>query len=258
MPVDLLLKIATDIPELLPKIEQAIIGFKSSYEVLRFFNLIENKNIQLIEDYLLNGNNKTMYLQFARAVPGINIEKLRESLKETNGQGINYKLMAFNNEFPPIKKATASNIKIFRKCQPKDLLKTNSFWYKTKQNAIEKSDQGILYSANIDSNSNLLSLLKNNTISINDVPNDIDAVILKNNILIVYPSILTNIMEEDTEDQNDIVDVGQTDNSTEHFYFAPFSGSGPDGMLDAGETSGGMPIGSAGFSSLPYTGPGQV
>lgn len=255
MPVDLLLKIAADIPETLSKIEQAVIEFKSSYDVLRFFKLIDNPNLQLVEEYLIKNSRKDMYRLFARDIPGLNIEKLRESLKEDKKDI--YLLSAFNGEFPPVKK-TASKNKIYRKCQPKDLLKTNSSWYNTKEQALDKSDAGILYSANIEEHSNLLSLLKNTTISINDIPDDIDAVILKNNILIVYPSILTNIMEEDVEDKNDIVDVGQTDNSIEHHSFAPFSGSGPDGILDAGETVGGIPIGAGGFTSLPYTGPGQV
>ena len=78
---------------------------------------------------------------------------------------------------------------------------------------------------------------------------DIDVAALRNGqFLVLDPSSLVNIQEE--EDINDMFmpEVGNRDNSTDYTFAYPGSGSGV----------GGMPDGAAGCVQLPYSGPGQV
>jgi protein-tyrosine phosphatase len=152
--------------------------------------------------------------------------------------------MAFLNSF--LVKKSQTN-KIYRKCTPAQLLNTMSTWFKTKDLALNNSNSGILYSAIIDNSANVKEFGKN-IIDKSEIGDDVDIVNFnKDYFLVVYPSILIDIQEEDS-DVNNIAEVGMRDNSTDYSSFGPYSGSGV----------GGMPEGAAGFGTLPFTGPGQV
>lgn len=146
----------------------------------------------------------------------------------------------------------ASSFRIFCKCKSSDILKPNVFWNSSRDIALKNpyNKDGELYSAEIsklDSNIEYFNKPITNNLINNILVKDIDVAILRdNNYLILNPSILINIKEEDV-DINDLAEVGLRDNSTNSSFSYPGSGSGV----------GGMPDGAAGAVVLPFSGSNQ-
>jgi hypothetical protein len=134
--------------------------------------------------------------------------------------------------------------KIYRICNPRDLLQPKKYWFSEKKDA---KGSGKLYSAVISSDAEFLKYFRN--------PNEglIRASMLKGAdivsfankfILVLNPYSLINIKKEDS-DVNNIVEVGQHDNYTGE---AQFSAPGSGGLMET--NTGGF----AGFVSLPGNG----
>lgn len=147
---------------------------------------------------------------------------------------------------------TASSY-IFCKCKASNLLKPKIYWWSSKEDALKNptDKDGNLYSSNLVTGTRIERFdekINQKLIHI-ILTRDIDVAALRNGqFLVLDPSSLVNIQEE--EDINDMFmpEIGSRDNSTDYTFAYPGSGSGV----------GGMPDGAAGCVQLPYSGPGQV
>ncbi len=140
-------------------------------------------------------------------------------------------------------------VRIYIKCKSSDLLRTNNYWWDSKEAANKNNSSGKMFSANLASSATFENFNKPATQSLvhNILTRDIDVAIFRNTqFLVIDPNVLVDIQEED--DINEIVDVGMRDNSTDYTFAYPGSGAGV----------GGMPDGAAGIVQLPYSGIGQV
>jgi hypothetical protein len=107
-------------------------------------------------------------------------------------------------------RVTASSLKkIYRRCNPEDLLKFKQFWHNTKD---QTKGNLPLYSAEIVPNANIEKVNKlPNTQIINHymTKQNVDGLQFKDgSIFIFYPNSINNLEEERESDQNDAFDVG--------------------------------------------------